>query len=70
MNSTAIRVYAVSGIVLVAFAVSYLLQVANEPPDVEKPDWSLDRLAVPVRCLARRGHRNGSRRLSLPPAPT
>ena len=41
MNSTAIRVYTVSGIVLVAFGISYLLQAATEPPEVEKPNWSL-----------------------------
>lgn len=44
MKSTAIRVFVVSGIVLMAFAISYILQAATEPPAVEKPNWTLREL--------------------------
>jgi EpsI family protein len=46
MNSLAVRVYAVVGIVLVAYGISYGLKVATEPPEVEEPDWTVRELPL------------------------
>jgi EpsI family protein len=41
MNSTAVRVYIVIAVVLTVYGISYLVQAATEPPEVEKPNWTL-----------------------------
>jgi EpsI family protein len=41
MKRTAVRVYVVAAIILAAYGVSYLLEAATEPPEVEQPNWSL-----------------------------
>jgi EpsI family protein len=41
MNGLAVRVYVVVGIVLAAYGISYVLEAATEPPEVERPDWTL-----------------------------
>jgi len=46
MNNLAMRVYAVAGIVLVVSGVGKFLQLAVEPPEVEKPKWSLRDLPI------------------------
>jgi EpsI family protein len=46
MNSLAVRVYAVVGVVLVAYGISYLVQVATEPPEIEQPNWTIRELPL------------------------
>jgi EpsI family protein len=46
MSSVATRLYVVIGIVLAAYGVGWLVQAAAEPPEVEKPDWSVKDLPL------------------------
>ena len=46
MNSVAVRLYVVVGIILTASGISHLLRAAAEPPEVVVPDWSVHDLPM------------------------
>jgi len=46
MSNIATRVYVVVGIIAAASLVSYLVQAAIEPPEPEKPAWSISELPI------------------------
>jgi EpsI family protein len=53
MSHTSKRLYVVVGIVVAAITISYLVQAATEPPEVEMPDWTLR--SLPMRLGDWRG---------------
>jgi EpsI family protein len=46
MNTTATRLYVVAAIIVGAYGVSRLLQIATEPPEAELPGWTFNEMPL------------------------